>query len=127
MLVARGRVSVCASRIAAIVVVLATKGSNGRALSPAILVSSSRTASDTVRPIAAKTAAASFLISPSTRVVTSSFVDKIPSPGDYDQPEYMTVAEQVGNSRCFPSGGSSPQAEGGTAGPDNSLIAATRP
>jgi hypothetical protein len=53
-----------AARIAAIVVSFGISGSKDSALSRAIFVSISRTASDTVSPLAASTAAASFHPSP---------------------------------------------------------------
>ena len=46
--------------MASIVVALGIRGSKGKALSWATLVSISRTASDTVNPMAARTAAASY-------------------------------------------------------------------
>src|SRR6218665_229371 len=60
-----------ASFIAWIVIAFGISGSKGSALSCATFVSSSRTASDTVRPIAARTEAASALIAPSMRACTS--------------------------------------------------------
>ena len=53
------------------VTALGTSGANGSAFSCATLVSNSRTASDTVSPIAANTAAASSFTAPSTRAWTS--------------------------------------------------------
>ena len=59
------------SFMAAMVAALGTSGANGNAFSRATRVSRRRTASEMVRPIAARTAAASSLISPSTRAWTS--------------------------------------------------------
>ena len=76
----RGSLPLRASFIASMVVAFGISGSKGSALSWAPFVSSSRTASDTVRPIAARTAAASSLIAPSMRVCTSWFAAMIGSP-----------------------------------------------
>ena len=71
MLPNRGRPPRRASFIASMVTAFGTSGANGKAFSCATLVSSSRTASDTVSPIAASTAAASSFTAPSTRAWTS--------------------------------------------------------
>ncbi len=64
----RGSPPARASRMAAIVVSFGTSGSNGRAFSRATRVSMRRTASDTVMPMEASTAAASSLVAGSIRV-----------------------------------------------------------
>src|SRR6266481_8125208 len=62
-----------AAFIASMVSSLGTSGSNGSAFSLAILIIIRRKASDTVRPIAASTAAASFLMRSSMRARTTEF------------------------------------------------------
>src|SRR6266851_4958740 len=59
--------------MAAMVSALGTSGSNGRAFSRAMRTNRSRKASDTVKPMAARTAAASSLIASSIRARTTVF------------------------------------------------------
>lgn len=61
------------SSIAAMVLALGISGSKGMALSWATRIMSKRKASETVRPIVAKTAAASALVFASIRARTTSF------------------------------------------------------
>jgi hypothetical protein len=71
MLLARGKFPARDSLMAATVAAFGINGSNGKACSRATRVSIRRTASDTVSPIAASTAAASALMVASMRVCTS--------------------------------------------------------
>jgi hypothetical protein len=72
-----GKLPARASRIAATVLALGTKGSKGKTWSCATLVSIIRTASDTVKPIAASAAAASSRMALLIRVWTKALADMV--------------------------------------------------